>query len=142
MNRDVRTLLESGSELLKPLLVRHGFAYRTLAAGNSSGGQFAGAEFRRQSRRLEYHFRYSLGMVRYHLDAHSMAHQEYMRSVIGRPNAGHYPGFSSDPIDAFRDLLLDLEEYCIDFLEGSDQILLRRIENALAKPYVKPGLPE
>jgi hypothetical protein len=70
-----------------------------------------------------FHFRHSLGMVTYHLDSLSMSHQEYMRSVIGRPNASHYPGFSDDPMDAFRHLQLDLEEHYVDFLEGSDENL-------------------
>ena len=141
MTKDAQAVLERGSELLKPLLLRHGFAYAALDAGESSGGQFASAEFKRETRRLEYHFRYSLGMVSYHLDSCSMSHQEYMRSVIGKPNASHYPGFSSDPMEAFRHLLLDLEEHCVDFLEGSDEILHRRIADAVAKSHVKPGLP-
>jgi hypothetical protein len=142
MTKDAQAVLERGSELLKPLLLRHGFAFRALDAGESSGGQFASAEFKRETRRLEYHFRYSLGMVSYHFDSYSMSHQEYMRSVIGKPNASHYPGFSSDPMEAFRHLLFDLEEHCVDFLAGSDEILRRRIEDALAKSNVKPGLPE
>jgi hypothetical protein len=137
----MRRVLERGSELLKPLLLRHGFTYRALDAGVSSGGQFASAEFKRETRRLEYHYRYSLGMVSYDLDSCSMSHQEYMHSVIGKLNASHYPGFSSDSMEAFRHLLLDLEEHCVDFLEGSDEILRRRIEDALAKSHVKPGLP-
>ena len=140
MARDSQEVLERGSELLKPLLLRHGFSYAALDAGEGSGGQFASAEFKREARRLEYHFRYSLGMVSYHLDSCSMSHQEYMQSVIGKPNASHYPGFSSDPMETFRHLLLDLEEHCVDFLEGSDEILHRRIEDALAKSHVKPGL--
>src|SRR5579863_8418422 len=121
MRKDAQAVLERGSELLKPLLLRHGFAYRALDAGASSGGQFASAEFKRETRRLEYHYRYSLGIVSYHLDSRSMSHQEYMQSVIGKPNASHYPGFSSDSMEAFRHLLLDLEEHCADFLEGSDE---------------------
>jgi len=113
-----------------------------LDAGQSSGGHFASGEFKRGERKLVIHFRHSLGMVTYHLDSLSMSHQEYMRSVIGRANASHYPGFSSDPMDAFRHLQLDLEEHCVDFLQGSDERLRRRIEDALAISHVKSGLPD
>jgi hypothetical protein len=44
MRNNAQALLERGSELLKPLLHQHGFAYGA-HAGESSGGQFAGAEF-------------------------------------------------------------------------------------------------
>lgn len=80
-------------------------------------------------------------MVTYHLGSRSMFHRAYMRSVLGRPNASHYPGFSSDPLDAFRDLYLDLEEHCVEFLEGTDDCLSKRIDDATAA-VDKPGLPE
>lgn len=142
MSNKAEEWLIRGSDLLRPLLMGHGFTYRTLNKGNSSGGQFAAGEFRRGTRRLEFHFRYSLGLVSYHLDSRSMLHQEYMCSVLGRPNASHYPGFSNDPMDAFRDLRLDMEAYCSDFLEGADDQLLRRIEDAHARPCYKIGLPD
>jgi hypothetical protein len=142
MNNDPTGTLVLGSSLLEPLFLKHGFVYRTLDAGNSSGGRFASGEFRKGTRRLEFHFRYSLGMVTYHLGSRSMSHQEYMKSVLGRPNASHYPGFSSDPLDAFRDLYLDLEEHCTEFLEGSDDRLLHRIDEAQAQPSDKPMLPQ
>jgi len=42
-----------------------------------------------------------------------------MRAQLG-PSAGNrYPGFSDDPLDAFRGLLHDLERYASDFLVGS-----------------------
>ena len=91
---------------------------------------------------MEYHFRYSLGLVTYHLNSLSISHFKYLRSVLGRPNASHYPGFSSEPIDAFGDLHLDLEEYCADFLERTDDCLSRWIEDALANPSEGHGLPE
>jgi len=142
MSHHAKEILESGSDVLKPLLLRHGFAYRALDSGNSSGGQFACAEFRRETRRLEFHFRSSLGMVTYQLKSRSMSHGEYMRSVLVRSNASHYPGFSSNPLDAFRDLRLDLEEYGADFLEGTDEGLLLRIEDALSRLGDQLGLPE
>lgn len=142
MRNKAEEWLVRGSDLLQPLLMGHGFTYKTLDTGNSSGGQFAAGEFRRGTRRLELHFRFSLGLVSYHLDSLSMSHQEYMCSVLGKPNASHYPGFSSDPMDAFRDLQFDIEAHCCDFLEGTDDQLLRRFEDAHARLSHKIGLPD
>ena len=61
-----KTLLQ-GSELLKPLFTKHGFDFVPLDKGKSSGGHFASAEFIRGDRRFEFHLRFSLGMVTYHL---------------------------------------------------------------------------
>jgi hypothetical protein len=71
-----------------------------------------------------------------------MIHQDFMRSVIGKPNSGHYPGFSNDPLDGFRQLLLDLQECGADFLSGTDECLRNRIEAANNLPPVKLGLPD
>jgi hypothetical protein len=141
MNSNAEQILALGSSILKPLLLSHGFTYKALNEGISSGGHFASGEFRKGSRRLQFHFRNSLGKVTYHLGSGSMSHQEYMRLVLGKPDASHYPGFSSDPLDGFRHLLQDLEEHCADFLDGSDNALLRRIEDAHAQWDGRPKLP-
>jgi hypothetical protein len=135
-------MLQRGSELLDTLLSAHGFTFYTLYSGGSSGGPFASGEFRRDDRRLELHFRCSLGMVKFHLAGRSMSHQDYMRSVIGKPSPSHYPGFSPDPLEAFRDLRLDLEEYGSEFLAGTDACLNRRIDQAEAQPNRTSGLPD
>jgi hypothetical protein len=135
-------MLERGAALLDPLLVAHGFSFKLVDKGNSSGGPFCSGEFRKEERRLELHFRDSLGMVRYHLAACSMSHLDYVRSVIGKPNLGHYPGFSDDPIDGFRHLLFDLQEHGADFLSGTNVCLQNRIELANNLPPVKSGLPD
>ncbi|MGA3049092.1 MAG: hypothetical protein ABSD67_20835 [Terracidiphilus sp.] len=140
MTNNAEEILQRGSALLAPLLIKHGFIFKALEAGGSSGGYFASGEFVRDTRRLELHFRHSLGMVTYHLAARSMSHQDYMRSALGRQFASHYPGFSHDPLDAFRDLNMDLKEYGNEFLDGSDSALLRRFEDVLTqtKPLSRP----
>jgi hypothetical protein len=135
-------ILLQGSELLKPLFSEYGFNFARLGAGNSSGGRFASAEFRRSDRSFQFHFRYSLGMVTYHLGSESISHEEYMCSVLGKPYLSHYPGFSSDPLEAFRDLRDDLQSYCSDFLHGSNDTFLRRIEDARVRWVIRPKLPE
>lgn len=142
MIHDPKEVLLHGSEILVPLLLKHGFEFKLVGGGSSSGGEFAFGEFRRDTRRLELHVRYSLGMVTYHFANRSMSHQDYMRSVLGRPSASHYPGFSSDPLNAFRHLYLDLDEHGADFLQGTDSALLHRLDDVLAQPNQRSGLPD
>lgn len=139
---DPEEILLQGSELLKPLFAQHGFSSTQLGKGVGSGGRFAFAEFAKADRRFEFHFRYSLGMVTYHLGSEWISHEEYMCSVLGKPNLSRYPGFSNDPLDAFRDLHDDLRDYCDDFLEGTDETFLRRIEDARLHWASRPKLPE
>jgi hypothetical protein len=75
-------ILREGSAILDPLLAAHGFVFHLLGSGSSSGGAFAFGEFRKDGRRLELHFRASLGMVAYHLAGCSMSHVDYIRSVL------------------------------------------------------------
>ena len=141
MHSSPEEILLQGSGLLLPLFSAHGFVFMQLANGSSSGGRFASAEFRRGDRWFEFHFRYSLGMVTYHLGSESISHQEYMCSVLGKPNLSRYPGFSDEPLAAFRDLRTDLEEYCGDFLEGTNETFLSRIEDAHRRWAAIPKLP-
>lgn len=135
------TVLLQGGEILKPILLKHGFVFAPLDSGPSSGGEFASAEFRKGDRRFEFHFRFSLGRVRYHLGSESISHEEYMCSVLEKPNLSHYPGFSNDPLYAFRHLRDDLLNHCTEFLEGSDEAFHRRIESAHECWARRPKLP-
>jgi len=142
MRNAAEEILDRGCKLLQSFLSKHGFAFLPLATGPSSGGPFASAEFKRGDRRLELHFRDSLGMVTYHLGPRSVTHEEYMLSVLGNPYASRYPGFSDDPLDAFRGLSEDLMEHCNEFLEGTDEAFLSRIEDARARWANRPKLPD
>jgi hypothetical protein len=59
-----REILLRGKEELDPLLTPQGFYFEFRSEGPSSGGPFAWGEFVRGDRRLELHFRDSLGLVR------------------------------------------------------------------------------
>ena len=48
-----------------------------------------------------------------------------MRELLGGGSAHHYPGFSDDPLDGFRHLAHDLENFAGDFLIGSGEVLAR-----------------
>jgi hypothetical protein len=113
-----REILQQGADILVPALVPHGFQFSMVISGRGSGGAFAHGEFVRGNRKLDLHFRYSLGLVTYHIGALSLAHNDYMRALLGRSGASHYPSFSEEPLAAFVALRQDLVEYCSDFLSG------------------------
>jgi hypothetical protein len=139
---DKVSMLQSGAELLASVLVPNGFAFEVLGSGKGSGGLFAFGQFKRGERRLEFHFRYSLGMVCYHLGPCSMSHEDYMHAVLGERHVSKYPGFSNQPMDGFRDLFSDLQEHGADFLTGTDECLLQLIEKANLLAKTRPRLPE
>jgi hypothetical protein len=127
---EVSEILTAGVAILGHLMRSHGFEYTSTSAGVGSGGSYAAGEFRRANRSLELHFRYSLGLVTYHLGSAALSHEDYMWSVLGKKWASHYPGFSGDPLDGFRHLLLDLEQRASDFLGGSDSDFMKHVERA------------
>lgn len=134
-------LLRAGVAILAPALEAHGFAYFEATHGKASGGLFASGEFKRGDRNLELHFRYSLGLVAYHVGAKTLTHEEYMWSMIGRKHASRYPGFPENPLGGFRNLRLDIEEYGADFLAGSDADFLRHFERIRFLRAAAPHIP-
>lgn len=118
---DPKDALVSGVKILEPLLLAKGFHFRFVGDGVGSGGKFAWGEFVREDRRLELHFRRSLGLVRYHVGEQSAFHESYMRE-LGVWNQCRYPGFSDDPRNAFDGLAHDLS-FADDFLVRSGATL-------------------
>ena len=114
---DPEGAIRDGAAILEPLMSRNGFKFSLVNKGPSSGGFFAEGEFRNGDRRLEFHFRHSLGLVRYHVGDSSLSHEEHMK-CLGVSGRHHYPGFTDDPLEPFRQLRLDLEEFAEDFLKG------------------------
>ena len=118
-------ILRAGSEILVPIMEPHGFTFVEGPSGESSGGNFARGDFVRDDRRLELHLRHSLGLVTYHCGPLSATHESYMRQLLGDGGAHRYPGFSDDPLDGFRHLAHDIENFAGDFLTGSCEVLAR-----------------
>jgi len=133
--------LKAGVLILRELMTNHQFSDSLTAAGKGSGGIFASAEFQRGNRRLELHLRHSLGLVQYHVGNVSLSHEDYMWSVLGKRWASHYPGFSEDPLDGFRDLRRDLEEYGAAFLSGTEADFQKCAEIAALLKSNSPRLP-
>jgi hypothetical protein len=115
--------LLTGAEILGRILVPNGFEFHLRGVENGSGGKSAWGEFVRNDRRLELHFRFSLGLVRYHVRRWSASHESYMRE-LGVWSQCRYPGFSEKPVDAFHDLAHDLK-FADDFLTGRAASLKR-----------------
>lgn len=113
--------LVAGTNLLAPLLNSNGFAFELRGEGRGSGGPFAWGEFVRGERRIELHFRHSLGLVTYHVGAAHAGHETYMKE-LGVLGGSRYPGFSNEPLDGFRHLAHDLQ-FATDFLSGAAETL-------------------
>jgi 1-acyl-sn-glycerol-3-phosphate acyltransferase len=116
--------LRAGARILDPIMNSHGFCFVFQHSGKGSGGNFASGYFVNGERRLEFHFRYTLGLVTYYIGDNSLDHGQYMR-LLGAHAA--YPDFPKEPLDSFRSLASDLENYCSDFLAGDGTQFLRFI---------------
>ena len=123
--------------MLDEVMNPHGFFLVEGASGGSSGGDYARGEYVRGDRRLEIHFRGSLGLVTYHLGDLSLAHTSYMRALLGKNGGNQYPGFSDDPLDGFRHLRHDLSHFCVDFLSGSGEEFGRYVIKAAEQEKIK-----
>lgn len=122
VNRPKEALIE-GVQILRPLLEPHGFRFEFRGEGESSGGHFAWGEFVRGDRRIELHFRHSLGLIRYRVGDESASHEAYMRE-LGVWKYCEYPGFSEDVIGPFRGLAHDLA-FADEFTSGNAETLNR-----------------
>jgi hypothetical protein len=125
---DPREILRAGQRILEPILVPRGFVFRETGSGKSSGGDYASGMYEKADRFIEFHFRDSLGLVKYHMGTLVISHEAYMRSMLGSRGGNKYPGFSNDPLDGFRDLAFDLENFSIDFLAGSGEEFARCVK--------------
>lgn len=124
MKNQATEMLRLGRNHIDPIMSAHGFTWEPMWAGNSSGDLSDSGRYVRGERSLELHFRHSLGLVTYRIGNLSLMHEEYMRLCAPR-GAAQYPGFSEDPLDAFKHLAHDLSTYAADFLSGSgDQLRL------------------
>jgi hypothetical protein len=138
--RDRRAQLLAAVQVVKPILEPHGFAFAVESEGQGSGGHFASGSFRTRDRRLELHFRDHLGLVTYHIGDDSLDHETYMRllKVYGR---NLYPGFPENPLDSFKHLASDLQNYCADFLSGDGKQFKLLAGQFRQDPRMFKGIP-
>jgi hypothetical protein len=118
-NRAIEKLKE-GRKFIDPIMESNGFHWEAGLAGKSSGGYSDSGYYLKGDRKLELHFRHSLGLVTYYIAEVSLSHEDFMLHVAGKGKY-EYPGFSSDPLDGFKHLASDLGNYASDFLSGSGE---------------------
>jgi hypothetical protein len=63
-------------------------------------------------------------------------HQELMRQT-GHGREAQYPGFSSEPLDAFRHVAHDLEKFGGDFMFGSGESIVSAKKASLEHPSIQ-----
>ena len=123
--------LIAGADIIGPALP--GFHFVLRGADTGSGGPYAWGEFIRADRRLELHFRWSLGLVTYHVGAQALGHEAYLRALGIRPGDHRYPGFSDDPLEGFRHLVHDVGAFMSEFVTGDAATLRRAAPEDLAR---------
>jgi hypothetical protein len=111
-------ILREGCAVLDPVMRKYGFSRVECVAGKGSGGHYASGGYAKDDRRLEFSYRYSLGLVTYRFGKSSIDHESYMHSVPGAKSNHRYPGFSNDPLSGFHGLAYDLEHFAVSFLLG------------------------
>jgi hypothetical protein len=118
MKKEPVEILHEGCVVLDPVLYQHGFSFVDGGSGKGSGGPYAGGTYVNGDRKLEIHFRYSLGLVTYHFGKKSLDHESYMRALLGSAGGNRYPSFSDDPLAGFRDLAYDIQNFATAFLNA------------------------
>lgn len=116
-NESPKESLLAGTDILAEALQPHGFVFKLEAHNEGSGGPFASGAFSKDRRRLELHFRHSLGMVTYSIGEDSLDHEIYMR-LLGVYGHNQYPDFPKDPLESFHHLAADIQKYCRNFTSG------------------------
>jgi hypothetical protein len=113
-------ILMRGCTILDGVLSKHGFNKQEITSGKGSGGYYAETSYTNGSRKLELHYRWSLGLVTYHFGSITLDHEAYMHALLGSNGGNKYPGFSDDPLEQFRSLVHDIEKFALAFLVGDE----------------------
>ena len=122
--------LREGRKHLDPVLRLNGFSFVEGPSGPSSGGPFASGAYVSGDRKLEIHFRHSLGLVTYHMGTLWADHESYMRALLGREGGNKFPDFSENALSQFENLAYDLQHFCSAFLTGDEAEFRRCVEIA------------
>ncbi len=63
-----------------------------------------------------------------------------MRALLAPSGGNQYPGFSDDPLDGFRHLAHNLENFASDFLNGSGEALIQAALKETEKQSVQQNV--
>ena len=130
MKKPPTEILREGCSIFDPVMNEHGFSFQEGPAGRSSGGPSASGVYVNADRRLEIHFRYSLGLVTYQYKERSIDHESYMHALLGYNGGNRYPGFSDDTLAAFHGLAYDMQHFATAFLTGDFKEFARCVVTA------------
>ena len=128
--------LSEGVKVLSPYLEPLGFRFELKGTGKSSGGTFAYGHFIKRGRlfgrqrKIELHFRFSLGLVSYTVGDLVLSHQDFV-DLLDKHGKNKYPNFSDDPQDAFHCLLWDIKNILNDFTEHKAVIFRQKASKRL-----------
>ena len=120
---DIIAILDAGSKIIGVVIEPHGFVWALGKTHTGHPGNAARGAFVKGDRQLELGFRWSLGPVTYRIGAVSVVHEALMK-YAGHYAEAEYPGFSSDPLDAFRHLAGDLHRFGGDFMFGDGATII------------------
>jgi hypothetical protein len=132
--------LLAGVKILDSILTPHGFCFQLQSHEKGSGGWFASGSYLKDSRRLELHFRHSLGQVTYHIGEDSLDHETYMR-LLGIKGRSQYPDFPGMPLQSFEHLAADIQNYCSDFVCGDGSEFHSLVTRYKLNPSMFRGIP-
>ena len=120
---DIVSILDAGSKIVGDVIGTHGFVWAPGKTHTGHPGNAARGAFVRGDRQLELGFRWSLGPVIYRIGTVSVSHETLMKSS-GHYAEAEYPGFSTDPVEAFRHLAGDLQRFGGDFMFGDGATII------------------
>lgn len=126
-------VLAEGNALLSAVLTPAGFSLGPTKNVDGSGGAAAVAVWTKRRQSIELHMRYGLGIVDY---GWGWGRKKFShRHLCDALSCEHeYPGFSTDPLDAFRHLAADLARDPLNRVLGPDHRKVRKAARAWKPP--------
>jgi hypothetical protein len=120
---NVIAILDAGARVVGVVIEPHGFVWALGKTHEGHPGNAARGAFVKGDRELELGFRWSLGPVTYRVGTASVNHEVLMK-YAGHHADAEYPGYSTDPLDAFRHLASDLKNFGGDFMFGDGAMIV------------------
>jgi len=122
-------LLAEGAGILEPTMADQGFRFGGVSEEKVGHRVAARGRFSRRGRALDLQVRSGVAIAAYVARERLLLHPDYMAG-LGASGAMRYPGFSSDPLDAFRRLRADLVRFARPFLAGRGMREFEKIADA------------
>jgi hypothetical protein len=114
---DVIAILDAGAKIVGVVIEPLGFVWALGKTHAGHPGSAARGAFVKGDRQLEVGFRWSLGPIIYRVGGAAVNHEALVK-YAGHSTEAEYPGYSTDPLDAFRHLASDVKNFGGDFMFG------------------------